>query len=362
MDNNGKRKDMFDLKEGDKAIEGAIKNVKAIGGDILRSGSDILRNLNFSESSSQEKQKRQMSWEKQKQQMKKTIHILESCQYTIDAFLRLEDDRNGLQSQLKLCFEARERLRWKRGQNECADIILSAYYQKDKMKDMIDRMSAYIERIDKMSNIEAIRLMGYQNYGYFLRLIWKETKEQYDKKCADILEGNGRELQEPVLNNITGCIEFIEKECQEVEIIRDIPEARKTVTAISRKIKGCLREKKPWKMTEETRERIAAAQKLAGLLQESSEEMYFDREMEKLDELRAGFESRLQAMERDINKGERLYQILNDILTEEWFDTLDAEMEGSPVASMTAQEVKELYIGHMKELVEKLSMLEGREG
>lgn len=256
----------------------------------------------------------------------------------IEAILSFET-KGELSGSLRAGFESWRTLQSLKEESEAAEVVLSAYYRQGKIRDFLSKIQVFTNRIETLSSADAAREMGYNNYIFFLRDQVSEMKEKYRRRQSEI-------SGEPIQNSVDNVVWFIQTECCAATSVKELPGAYETASRLLETMQ-CGREK-----TRQDRKDIAA---VSGAI-----ELFENGDKSELERLSDGFEQRKKAIHASINEGTALYEALVSVMTEEWFDAFDPELENNPIAAMSAGELKAFYLEKLNELNGKLPQINNR--
>ena len=263
-------------------------------------------------------------------------------QIDIDNVVRMKEkikkilsfDKQEAQSRsLRASFESWRTLQSLKEESEAAEVVLSAYYQQGKIRDFLSKIQVFTDRIESLSSVNTAREMGYNNYIFFLRDQISEMKEKYQRKQSEF-------SGEPIQNSVDNVLWFIRTECFTVASVKELPGAYETASRLLETMQ-CGREK-----TRQDRKDIAAIS--------SAIELFENGDKSELEMISNGFKQREKAIQASINEGTALYEALVSVMTEEWFDAFDPELENNPIAAMSAGELRAFYLEKLNDLKGKL--------
>lgn len=263
-------------------------------------------------------------------------------QIDIDNVVRMKEkikkilsfDKQEAQSRsLRASFESWRTLQSLKEESEAAEVVLSAYYQQGKIRDFLSKIQVFTDRIESLSSVNTAREMGYNNYIFFLRDQISEMKEKYQRKQSEF-------SGEPIQNSVDNVLWFIRTECFTVASVKELPGAYETASRLLETMQ-CGREK-----TRQDRKDIAAIS--------SAIELFENGDKSELEMISNGFKQREKAIQASINEGTALYEALVSVMTEEWFDAFDPELENNPIAAMSAGELRAFYLEKLNDLNGKL--------
>lgn len=267
----------------------------------------------------------------------KDMKLMENYLNSVDEFLKLKNN-DKLSESVKKCFGTWAGLFPLREKNDRAEIVLSAYYQSEKIRDTLIKLRDFVERMDTVDCDETAREMGYYNYIFFLERDMKDMRKKYEG--SDLRQ----ELLELTPDNVAW---FIQEECSEIAPIKDLPEVR---TAARRMLDLAEVGKKPPKRF---RDIISAISTALELLKTGNK----DKASTDLEELNNLLTERKETLEKNIKKGEDLYKDLIESKIDTWSQKFNPKEE--PVRNMTREKVKAFY---HEECRDALQLLEKEKG
>ena len=275
------------------------------------------------------------------------IESMEKGLEAVNRFLKLKGN-DRLSNSVKQCFETWVELFGLREKNDRAEIVLSAYYSKEKIRDTLIRLKEFVERMDTVDCDETAREMGYYNYIFFLEQYMNAMRIQYDDVALC------RKMPDCEPDNVAW---FINEECGQIGLIKDLPKLR---TAASQMLELAKDGKKP---SERFRDIISDIRKALKPLEPEKKDdrkiptdESYEAAIAELKELKDRLEKRKEALYKNINKGTELYGDLTADMKDEWFQQFDPKTD--PVQGMTRERVKTFY----QDCLSKLKFLEDEKG
>lgn len=196
-----------------------------------------------------------------------------------------------------------------------ANQLLDAYYQRDKIRDMLQGFIEHVNDIEPEDDAQLTARVGYNNHVRFLKLQLDEMLTQYDHYVGNAYADD----PDPDAVRSRVC-EFIRIECQMISCLRDLPKAWELIGR-----EDVFRSK-------EKQSQIFAIYDLFNVRGDHIGEIQTLRK--RLDEVTAKYR-------RTIEKADALRKELQDILTDEWFAALDPNEASNGISAMTSQELKE---------------------
>lgn len=198
-----------------------------------------------------------------------------------------------------------------------ADLTLSAYYQRGKLRDYLEEVVRFAQADIKPTDTpEKLAVKGYNNFLFVVKTTWEELKQKQEAFIEEKTE------------DVAPIRSFLMTQCRGNPFydnwfdLRDrILSAKKKDGGLSRREYGILVEE--LEMTEHT------------LLRQKEELTAFLRERQSAMQTQAG------RMETEAQKGESLYTALEALLTQELFQKMDPE--GDTVGQMDMTEIKAEY-------------------
>lgn len=259
------------------------------------------------------------------------LRILEGKRSKVDEFLTLQGKKE-LSQTLRECFEAWQTLPPLQAENDHAELVLSAVYQQGKIRDFLEKLQAFVDRMDKVDSDDTARDMGYNNYVFFLEQFVSKLKQQYEETAA-------APRPEPPACTPDNVAWFISAECGQIAPLQDLPRVR---AAAARQLSEA-------RIGQEKTEAFKkAVSDISGALELLN--CYSEENLQELRDLSGLFREREQAMRKNIEKGTELYQALTSVMTDAWFRSFDPEAGDSPVRALSRSELKLFYQERLNEL------------
>lgn len=263
--------------------------------------------------------------EGKKASLKQCRKGLDRLQKEMDLFLALQgdaalpDNMKKLSRPLRDCFEAWQPLPTLQADRVRAEIVLSAYYRKEKIQDLLKQLRDYADQMDTEESDEIARSMAYNNYIFFIDLCMREMKDQYAAQIQSPLE-------KPALtpDNVAW---FINAQCGHIVALRDLPKARVLAKQV---------------LDDEDTDQLNRAYKEVNLALELLM-MMPENTIQQLQAQTAVFIEREKSIREKIDRGTKLFHDLTNAMPEEWFLPFDPKAVDSPVLQMSRSELKAFY-------------------
>lgn len=247
-------------------------------------------------------------------------------------------DNNDKIEALRSAFEVWREMQSLQSENEMAEIVLSAMYRQGKIKDYLGKVSVFIEQIDASNGVEIAIQKGYYNYLSFIRQFVEDMQKKYSQKAAETKKIVIEESPENVLW-------FIKSECTDVSAIKDIPKAYEAVARLSKLEVG-----QPYD-TYIKKDMGSVAEYLDFFRKDPNS-------FEEIEEVKNNLLQRISAIQRNITKGQQIYELIHEIMTDDWFEQFNPESEACTLMDLSKEGLKAFYSDKMQELQSKLSAIE----
>ena len=253
---------------------------------------------------------------------------IQKCLGKIDDLYNLVDD-TPYGRWLRECAHLKAQLPSLRTTEEAAQKILGIYYQSGKIRDTLNKLDAFTQRVHTTSNPELARIKGYNTYCFLL---------QHDVLAM-------RRISIPELEPTHAGPQAVEallaEECSQMMLWKELPEVRR----LCRDMLERIREKDRFFESDlKKMERISRTLKAMEIFnQPPTQEM-----MDRLESMR----NQNKALQENIRRAKEIQQRLLPVLTEEWFQRLDPEVEDNPINQMNPQEIQQLYREALLGLIE----------
>lgn len=251
-----------------------------------------------------------------------------------DAFLTFQG-KDPLSAALLEGFHAWQELYRLRKESELAEIVLSAFYQQGKIRDILLRAQDFANQLEPDGNTEAAREKGYNNYIYFLGPMIAGMKEHYSEKQAE----ETRDL--PLTPDNAAW--FIRSECGSIPTVQDLPKYRAAMGQLLPELRAG---------QEKTQQFIKAFSGISTAIHLLHD--YPENDVLRLKARAAELKARVHAVRQTIEKGRAVYVVLTRVMTQEWLDAFNPEAEDSLTAAMTRQELKEFYLERIGQIESRL--------
>ncbi len=222
-----------------------------------------------------------------------------------------------------------------------ADIILSAYYPKGRIRDYLENITMFPTKRAEGESAERIAFQFYNNYVYYLKLDMEELKKNYEataEKCR------AAEKRNRTTKRKEKAAWFLKNECCETKNIEDIYRLLKEG--------GLFLEGQEGKdsLTEVEKEDLIEIMRryedcMKGLENVNTEAVLAEKE---------ALAGRNRRMQSETEKAGRLYESLTELLTEKWFAALNPESEETTGEYISGECLAENYLAAKEELKEKI--------
>lgn len=265
------------------------------------------------------------------------IKIIEGYARKIKPMISLEK-HDDITIELRGAFEVWMEISALRQKNDVAEIVLSAVYQNGKINDYLKKLSVFIERIDDLDTAETARNMGYYNYVFFIRQFIDDMQD----KCTEKIREMGNST---IKINPDNVIWFIRSECAGMASIKDLPKAYEAILRLEKNAKEGASK------TTEIKQDLAEVSGYIELLGEHKETI------DDIEILKGNLRQRISEIKKNIDKGKKIYRLLTETMTNEWFDQFNPESESCAVLNAAKDELKKFYSKEIQPLHDKLSVL-----
>lgn len=221
-------------------------------------------------------------------------------------------------------------------ENDKADIVLSALLQKGKIKDYIDKTKSYIRQIDEIDALETSIEMGYYNYIFFIRQFFNDM-------CQDYMQASKSENSSAVDATVDNVIWFIQSECAGVSMLRDLPK----VYDIIIRLKRTMQIGQP--KTRDIDKDIGTYTDCVDCIIKAKA-----KDWEDIENVRQNLLQRIASMKSNISNGQKGYDKMCRIMTNEWFDQFNPEADSCVLKELSKDELINFYSTAIKSLEAEL--------
>ena len=223
-----------------------------------------------------------------------------------------------------------------RDEYDNAEIVLAAYFQKDKIKDNLEKVSECIDAIDSESDPYIVKLEVFNNYLYFSRHYIHKMKDVYKKREDD--------FQPPVQNgDINTVMWFINEECSTVVSLRELPKAYEAKEHLLKELKAGNM------ITDQQKEyRMIVSESVEFLAIVSEDDIL------EMNRISKSLCDRVESMKNNIETAKLLYSALIDCFTDEWFDTMNPESSHNILSGLSNQQLKDVYLSKINEFYSRI--------
>lgn len=241
-----------------------------------------------------------------------------------------------LKSAVQVNLEAYASLLSLQRDNGTAEIVLSSFFKDGEIRDLLKSIQMFVARLDTMQDPAVAGSLGFYNYVFFLRLSVQKMREKYA-----FLQAEAEPPTEACESDAVNW--YIQNECQRVASIRDLPKARAKIRDL----------------TEKTERGEPMAHKDLSALGDVKESLQFlglcdEDDLVELQQLNQGYADRTKAIKEKVAQAARIRSVIDAILTDEWFDRLDPDIEANRIHEMTIPQIKTLYENATAEIEEML--------
>lgn len=268
------------------------------------------------------------------------ITYLDACEKKVADILAFRT-KDELSATLRQAFIAWRELSSIRAEKERSDIVLSAYLQQGKIRDYIEKVDCFTQRIDAIDDTDKMRLMCYSNYLYYLQHFIEDLKEKLAKKENESVTS----LQDKDADTVAW---FIHDECRSVSCLRDIPKAHEAL----KRLLGNLDPGKPW-TAKQLQDKATVTLCMDLLSIDASEE-----DIAELLRIKENITERIDSMRKNIDCSKVLYEALTGCFTDEWFSHVNPEHEECRINDLSGEELKALYREKIQEFRDRIQGLD----
>ena len=254
---------------------------------------------------------------------------IRKCMEKIDGLYSLTDETPYGQW-LRECAQLKAELPALRTAGEAAQRILGIYYQPGRIRDTLNKLDVFTQRISADSDPEKTRIKGYNNYCFLL---------MYD---VEALGQVSIPEPEPVRAGPEAVEALLTEECSQMELWKELPEVRRFCQEILERLSS----REPSRFYGDDRRKIARINRTREALDVLTQLPTWEME-ERLESMR----DQNQALRENIRQAREIRQRLLPVLTEEWFQRLDPETEDNPINQMTPEQIQQLYRESLEGLI-----------
>ena len=254
--------------------------------------------------------------------------IIRNCLNKIDALYNLTDNTPYGQW-LKECAELKAQLPSLRTAGEEAQKILGIYYQSGRIRDTLNKLDTFAQQVHTSSNPETARIKGYNNYCF---LLLHDVEALRKISISEV---------KPVQAGPEAVEALLTEECSQMELWKELPQVRKLCRELLDRIR---RKDRFYTPDLQKMERITQTlEALEALAENPTREM-----ADRLESMR----NQNKVLWENIHKAEEICHRLLPVLTEEWFQRLDPEIEDNPINQMNVEQIQLLYREALTGLIE----------
>lgn len=280
-----------------------------------------------------------------------TLNLIKECNELIEKLLdpNATSDAVGkglskLSEALQLAYEKWRDMLVLRPVHEQAEVVLGAFMKSHKINDLLRDTEAFAGQIDEEMSPAVAQAMGYNNYIFFMKRYADDMHRNYKKMEEKIAEA------QEVERNVGTVADFIRSECAAIAAIKDIPKAMEYARQLAQLDKGT-------DLSSLDEKKISEIADARDLLEQARYDPTCTKTIEQLRAVEANISSRMDAMDRDIKKARRLYELAQSVMTDSWFAAFDPKAEGSPLPEMDAEQIRAFYqqrIGGLREKIDAI--------
>lgn len=245
----------------------------------------------------------------------------------------ISEEFRGKANPLVAAAEQTELLNQNRETAMKAKKILDICYQPGRIFDMLARFEEFVNGISENMNTEIVRAKGYCNYLFYVE---NEMKKLNGGDFSDLSEGSFEAA-------LTGekIIDFAQKECGGSEGISLLISAKNGAERILAKPR-----------TQIGPTDFKNYNRILGVAEDC--ENIFASALPEIEEIAVSVSNQTEAVKKNIASAREIYSLLTEKLTEEWFESMNYELEACPINVMGNLEIKQ-YLGAKIEEIKEIS-------
>ena len=213
---------------------------------------------------------------------------------------------------------------------ENAKKILNAYYQTDRIRDMLLKFANFVEGINENQNIEIVRTKGYCNYIFYVENEIKLLSE-YKPSAKQPLSKKENECDKNFV------VEFVKNNYSYSKELKNLLAAKTLANEII-----CKPEKKYDTTDYKNYFKITEFEKKLPEIEK--------RAAAETDEIKVSLLNQSEAIMKNINDADELYKLITEHVTPQWIQSINNEIEECPMNSMNIAEIKEYLLGKLDDI------------
>lgn len=256
----------------------------------------------------------------------------------ISDFYRLQAE-NELSHTIKACYLSWMAIRMRQEDGHKAKSVLDAFYQSGKILDLLQQFSTYANQLEKTSSLEIARMKGYCNYLFYV-------ESQVSKLTQTYTLLPKMELPAPEQIDPQSVADFLQKECGSLSFVQRLQTAQEIAQSLQQK------------------ERFFKSDYDNYLLlikNINQRNQLTDEDRQALNSLQTALEQQFTAISDNIQRANQICMLLQELLPQSWFDSMNYELDSCPISNMDLAEIKTYYEEHMREVRAKLLEPYGKE-
>ncbi len=255
---------------------------------------------------------------------------------SIDKLLFSVDD-SPVAAILTECAVCKKEIGYLRPLAENARKVTEAYYQPDRIRDMLLKFNQFVDEVENVRNVEIARAKGYCNYIFYV--------EHEVKKLA--AAGWEMPVNMPCLPAVekADIIEFIESDCAHVNTFSDLNKAKTQASEIL--------ERPPEKLTKADYDNYCSMLELTNDMDSLTEQLKAE-----LLPVKESFENQRNALKNNIASADMIYKRITEHITQEWIDGINYELDDCPINTMSVAEIKN-YLSEKAEILKNVMFISG---
>ena len=256
---------------------------------------------------------------------------IRSAEQTILDFYTLQSE-TPLSEKIRGCYLAKMAVQNRQEAGQKAKVVLDGFYQSGKILDLLNQFSAFAQQVEQSSSLEIARMKGYCNYLFF-------AEDQVKKLLGAYTPFSSPTLPDAAPIDPRSVADFLARECGSFYSVRRLQNLKEIAETLQQKEKFFVTDYDDYVMLLERLPKI---------------DHWTEEELQSLEELQDALEQQLAAIEGNIQKANEIYRLLQELLPQSWFDSMNYELEDCPIANMEMAELKAYYDERLHDVREKL--------
>lgn len=225
-----------------------------------------------------------------------------------------------------------------RSQFDCANNVLTAYYENGQILDYLERINKYISELVDEENLAVAFKACYNNYVFFLSHYMKELKDNHEKCEVE---------KSPNNSDVETTRQWIkENELSKLQSVLAFKKKLNTAKVLKRKILQ--------QVLTATDEK--AFRSLTGFMEEYNQgttefERFIIADIATIKTQTSQINDQIANMNIEIQNAGNLYKVLTSVLSPEWFEQFDVEKNGD---IETTAELRDFLVQAMSRVNEEI--------